>query len=161
MDGGRSITFCATMEKVDAVQADNGTMKNLMQSKHGTGGLMRLIDADAFLKRSEEYTDCEFIHPKYQNTLREIVDDEPTIPAPRWVRCEERLPDDGFIGKLVCDDEGQMSICHGFATVTLANGKVVYTDSRIFDVFGEDTDLWDDVTHFTHWMPIEPPREDV
>ena len=38
MDGGRSITFCATMEKVDAVQADNGTMKKQMQSKHGTGG---------------------------------------------------------------------------------------------------------------------------
>ena len=42
---------------------------------------MRLIDADAFLKRNEVYADCEFIHPMYQNTLREIVDDEPTIDA--------------------------------------------------------------------------------
>ena len=42
---------------------------------------MRLIDADAFLKRNEIYADCEFIHPMYQNTLREIVDDEPTIDA--------------------------------------------------------------------------------
>ena len=51
MDGGRSITFCATMEKVDAVQADNGTMKKQMQSKHGTGGQkherMRSADGDA------------------------------------------------------------------------------------------------------------------
>ena len=81
--------------------------------------------------------------------------------APRWHRVEDWFPGDGFIGKLVCDDEGQISICHGFATVTLANGKVIYTDSRIFDVFGEETDLWDDVTHFTHWMPIEPPKEDA
>ena len=42
---------------------------------------MRLIDADAFLKRNEVYADCEFLHPMYQNTLREIVDDEPTIDA--------------------------------------------------------------------------------
>ena len=42
---------------------------------------MRLIDADAFLKRNEVYADCEFLHPMYQNTLRELVDDEPTIDA--------------------------------------------------------------------------------
>ena len=50
---------------------------------------MRLIDADAFLKRNEVYADCEFIHPKYQNTLREIVGDEPTIDAVEVVRCGE------------------------------------------------------------------------
>ena len=50
---------------------------------------MRLIDADAFLKRNEVYADCEFIHPMYQNTLREIVDDAPTIDAVPVVRCGE------------------------------------------------------------------------
>lgn len=37
MDGDRSITFFATMEKVDAVQVDNGITKKPMLSKHGTG----------------------------------------------------------------------------------------------------------------------------
>lgn len=50
---------------------------------------MRLIDADAFLKRNEVYADCEFLHPMYQNTLREIVDDEPTIDAVEVVRCKD------------------------------------------------------------------------
>ena len=51
MDGGRFITFCATMVRADVVQADNGTMKNLMQSKHGTGEAkherVRSADGDA------------------------------------------------------------------------------------------------------------------
>ena len=115
---------------------------------------MRLIDADALMPNAEYKGKNDFV------SARDIAN-APTIPAPRWHRVEDWFPGDGFIGKLVCDDEGQISICHGFATVTLANGKVIYTDSRIFDVFGEETDLWDDVTHFTHWMPIEPPKEDA
>ena len=37
MDGDRSITFFATMEKVDAVQVDNGITKKPMLSRHGIG----------------------------------------------------------------------------------------------------------------------------
>lgn len=39
----------------------------------------RLIDADAFLKRHPEFADREFDHPKFQDTLRELIDAEPTV----------------------------------------------------------------------------------
>ena len=42
---------------------------------------MRLIDADTFLKNNIEFADCEFEHPKYEDTLRDIVDNAPTIQA--------------------------------------------------------------------------------
>ena len=42
---------------------------------------MRLIDADAFLKNNDVLADLEFEHPKYQVTLKEIIDAEPTIDA--------------------------------------------------------------------------------
>ena len=51
--------------------------------------MSRLIDADAFLKRNEVYADCEFNHPKYQDTLREIVEAEPTVDAVEVVRCKD------------------------------------------------------------------------
>lgn len=40
---------------------------------------MRPIDADGFLDRNAEFANREFIHPKYQVTLRELVDSEPTL----------------------------------------------------------------------------------
>lgn len=50
--------------------------------------MSRLIDADAFLKRNEVYEDCEFNHPKYQDTLREIIEAEPSVDAVEVVRCK-------------------------------------------------------------------------
>ena len=103
---------------------------------------MRLIDADAFLKRNEVYADCEFIHPMYQNTLKEIVDEEPTIAAPRWVRCEEPPKKDGKY--LVCwKDSG------GFCW-----------DSAWWTSVGTwSLSHWTGVT-VTHWMTVEPPKEE-
>ena len=55
---------------------------------------MRLIDADAYKERNAEIIDCEIDHHKYQDTLRELIDDSPTIDAvPRWIPCEEGLPE--------------------------------------------------------------------
>ena len=51
--------------------------------------MSRLIDADAFLKRNEVYADCEFNHPKYQDTLREIIEAEPSVDAVEVVRCKD------------------------------------------------------------------------
>ena len=54
---------------------------------------MRLIDADAYKERNAEIIDCEIDHHKYQDTLRELIDDSPTVDAaPKWIPCEERLP---------------------------------------------------------------------
>lgn len=51
--------------------------------------MSRLIDADAFLERNKVFADRGFIHPIYEDTLREIVDEEPTIDAVPVVRCRE------------------------------------------------------------------------
>lgn len=40
---------------------------------------MRLLDADKLLNDYEELADCDFIHPLYENTLRDIIDDAPTV----------------------------------------------------------------------------------
>lgn len=49
---------------------------------------MRMIDSEAFLKDNVVFADCEFDHPKYQNTLREIIDEQPTIDAipVEWIK---------------------------------------------------------------------------
>lgn len=47
---------------------------------------MRLIDADEFIKRNAQIIDCEIDHPKYQDTLRELIDDAPSIDI---VKCED------------------------------------------------------------------------
>ena len=52
---------------------------------------MRLIDADAFLERNKEFADRDFNHPKYEDTLRELVDEEPTVDAVPRQKYEEDM----------------------------------------------------------------------
>ena len=87
---------------------------------------MRLIDADAFLERNEELADCDFNHPMYGDTLREIVDAEPT--AQQWIPVSERLPsEDGdwyfvtwrWIGTYSCE----AYLHHGFVSHTEIHRK--------------------------------------
>lgn len=40
---------------------------------------MRLIDADKLLDDNRELADCDFAHPLYEDTLRDIIDDAPTV----------------------------------------------------------------------------------
>ena len=69
---------------------------------------------------------------------------DPVPAAPRWVRCEERLPD--VAEKVVAFAEGQ-----------------IITAWRTF--FSEPIGKWDTndavfVDNITHWMPLpEPPKE--
>lgn len=44
--------------------------------------MTRLIDADRFIKENAEIIDCEINHPKYQDTIRELIDKAPTITIP-------------------------------------------------------------------------------
>ena len=39
----------------------------------------RLIDADALMDANADLADCDFIHPRIGSTLREVVEDAPTI----------------------------------------------------------------------------------
>lgn len=53
---------------------------------------MRPIDADGFLERNAEFANREFIHPKYQTTLRELIESAPTLSPDEVrgvVRCKE------------------------------------------------------------------------
>ena len=50
---------------------------------------MRLIDADKVIADNAGIIDCEIDHPKYQDTLREIIDSAETIDAVEVVRCKE------------------------------------------------------------------------
>lgn len=50
---------------------------------------MRLIDADKFLKDNKEIIDCQIDHPKFQDTLRELIDSAETVDAVRMVRCKD------------------------------------------------------------------------
>lgn len=58
--------------------ASEGALLLEVRCKDG-GGKMRLIDADKLLNDYEELADCDFIHPLYENTLRDIIDDAPTV----------------------------------------------------------------------------------
>ena len=51
--------------------------------------MARYIDADAFLEHNAIFADREFDHPKYQESLREIVDREPTVDAVPVIRCKD------------------------------------------------------------------------
>lgn len=49
---------------------------------------MRLIDADKFLENNKELADCDFIHPKYCDTLRDLVNNAPTVDVLDKIRAE-------------------------------------------------------------------------
>lgn len=50
--------------------------------------MARLIDADMFLKNNKELADCDFIHPKYCDTLRDLVNNAPTVDVLEKIRAE-------------------------------------------------------------------------
>ena len=49
---------------------------------------MRLIDADEFLENNKELADCYFVHPKYCDTLRDLVNNAPTVDVLEQIREE-------------------------------------------------------------------------
>ena len=108
---------------------------------------MRLIDADAL--RADRYVTSLTRNYLLQYVSIEQIDNAPTIPSPRWVRCEERLPENKKHYYLVCTDMGYMCSCR-------------WTNN----VYGfRESDNWGwsmiDVPQYqkvTHWMPIEPPK---
>ena len=51
---------------------------------------IRLIDADAFIEENKEIIDCEIDHPKYQDTIRELIDQAPTIKTFTLADIEEQ-----------------------------------------------------------------------
>ena len=70
---------------------------------------MRLIDADAFIEENKDIIDCEIDHPKYQDTLRQLINLAPTVERPQgeWIPCSERLPEAGQV-VIVSDVRGDV-----------------------------------------------------
>lgn len=44
----------------------------------------RLIDADRLLRDNADFADRDFIHPSSEVTLRELIDDAPTVIKEEW-----------------------------------------------------------------------------
>ena len=119
--------------------------------------MSELIDRQALLSKRVELAYCE-VCPVWNE-----IKDAPTIAAPRWVRCEERLPDvdekvlvfaigklDGFIGDTV------------IALTSMSDTNWLNHHEKV------DKPYWLDPWQYfltdyriTHWMPLpEPPKED-
>lgn len=104
---------------------------------------MRLIDADAlkawfFRPYSNEESYCNM-------DVAKAIDKQPTITAPRWVRCEERMP----------EKNGAYLVFIGYGDNWIWF-KDIYKDGK----FMADTCALNGAK-VTHWMPIEPPKEDA
>lgn len=100
---------------------------------------MRLIDADAL----REIWVCQPGHDFEPSSFVYSIDNAPTVePAFPWHRVEERLPDD-------------------------SRDVIIITASRIIGVGSFIRPNWYQwysgsglPVDVTHWMPIEPPKED-
>lgn len=63
---------------------------------------MRLIDADEFLENNKELADCDFIHPKYCDTLRDLVNNSPTVDVLERIRDEIK---DAYDDNRACEQD--------------------------------------------------------
>lgn len=95
--------------------------------------MIELIDREALLSKRGELAYCE-VCPVWNE-----IKDAPTIAAPRWVRVEDEPPEEG---RYLVWEVGGFVYCD-----TWKEGKWQIASS----VPG---------THITHWMPIEPPKEE-
>ena len=121
---------------------------------------MRLIDADALIEDVKTLWDYETVDGITSSTvLKQIVTDiqnAPTIPSPRWVRCEDELPKSVANKVLVfCDSEDRYPYV-GFGHYEKYDGKETWYNLENGKPFTE----WEYTV--THWMPLpEPPKDDV
>ena len=66
--------------------------------------MSRYIDADEFLENNKEFADREIEHPRYQETVRELINEAPSIDIVRCKECKHRYRS-GYRGDeyWVCD----------------------------------------------------------
>ena len=108
---------------------------------------MRLIDADALMPNAEYKGKNDFV------SAQDIAN-APTIPAPRWVRCEEELPRKTrkFVVWVPVNNGPYPCWYEERTALWQAVEKKWYVDHN-------PKTWW--VGEPTHWMPIEPPKEDA
>ena len=105
---------------------------------------MRLIDADA-LKAYVNSLSTSPLNEWDTWGVLAAIDKQPTIAAPRWVRCEEEMPDDG-------------------EWAIFTNGKVVTVERFKWDAYNHfyPPSEWFDFEDAKYWMKRpEIPTEDI
>ena len=103
-----------------------------------------LIDREAVISKIEPWLYSEGRGESEINMLRAVIAELKSLPAaPRWVRCEERLPKPRFARE--------------WYLVALESGCVKTL------AFERDTnEWWETGSPVTHWMPLpEPPKEEA
>lgn len=74
----------------------------------------RLIDADAFLARNAYFADREFVNPKYDDTLKDLIDGADTVlPADHSADTGKMINDDPEYKELL-DSRVVQALEHGF-----------------------------------------------
>ena len=112
---------------------------------------MRLIDADELIRNLEgiisDYTSNGIYPEKFGiDDFIDVVKEIPTLPAPQWIRVEERLP--GWSGDYICVSRDK----NGREWVIPAEWS-----REMKTWFGRFGEIRNKVTH---WMPLpEPPKE--
>ena len=86
------------------------------------------------------------------------IDKQPTIDAaPRWVRCEDAMPDLlQFV--VVCNDDGKCVVAQyvGYQTDSMTPWRIAYS------MYDTDAYFEADEGPVCYWMPLpEPPKEDA
>ena len=116
---------------------------------------MRLIDADELIRNLEgiisDYTSNGIYPEKFGiDDFIDVVKEIPTLPAPQWIRAEERLPEGNkeVLIYLPEYDSVEMAALFTIPSMNLREWAQ-----------NEDAYMLDEVSY---WMPLpEPPKEDV
>ena len=111
---------------------------------------MRLIDADELIRNLEgiisDYTSNGIYLEKFGiDDFIDVVKEIPTLPAPQWIRVEERLP--GWSGDYICVSRDK----NGREWVIPAEWS-----REMKTWFGRFGEIRNKVTH---WMPLPEPPE--
>ena len=84
------------------------------------------------------------------------IDKQPAVDAaPRWVRCEDRLPKDKE--QVLCANPSVIIKGDYFYETCIYRDKTVSRSG----FYRYDSEFGFVMEHPVYWMPIEPPKEDV
>lgn len=121
---------------------------------------MRLIDADAVLEELKRM-EVEMMPAKLAHIYTAVVvEDAPTIDAvPRWIPCEERLPnDDEDVLISYCHKEGEGNTSHVYIDIT-SYGQMYFGGNRVGDYkhWRAPFEYFESNYEVIAWMPLPEP----
>lgn len=127
---------------------------------------MRLIDADELLKH--KYHDSN----RYENAVPcHYIYNAPTIEAPQWIPCSERLPEDIRPVLVTWKNTDPASYYqyivgkHFIGTAHYHRGKWYWYSSVTEDLLAEygkcETEEFDEAIEAVAWMPLPKPYEET